>query len=190
MFAYLEQSPEMEFPALPQIEIGESQGAAGIPPQPPRRAQPRPRGGAAAPGAPGRLEAPAPLLTFSEPLYESAAGEEFEIELVGENLGSVGELTVEILYKPGLIQILRGEAGGPHIASFETETDDTGGVTRLHLTFTQGAALGGKTSLARIILQGVKPGVSYLIYKTPKRIANAQGKPISAKRSASRVVIR
>ena len=51
------------------------------------------------------------LLAFSEAVYESESGKEFEIKLTGVNLDGVKNLVAEILYNPQLVKYLRNEPG-------------------------------------------------------------------------------
>lgn len=134
------------------------------------------------------LTAP-PLLAFAEPVYEVAMGQEFEIKLVGQNLSGVTSLPVEILYNPQLLNFVRGARGEPAPQSFAAEADVAKGLLQVKVSYAAGTAPRDNEILARLTLRGVKPGISYLVYRTPS-ITNAAGESVNAQVRASRIVIK
>lgn len=130
-----------------------------------------------------------PLLAFAEPVYEVVMGREFEIKLVGQNLAGVTSLPVEVLYNPQLLNFVRGEPGDPAPQSFASKADVAKGLLQVKLSYAPGAGPKDNGVLARLILRGVKPGISYLVYRTPS-ITNAAGEPVNVQVRASRVVIK
>jgi general secretion pathway protein D len=149
-------------------------------------ASPAPIEGATTPSA--SLAAP-PLLAFAEPVYEVATGQEFEIELVGQNLIGVTSLPVQILYNPQLLSFVRGERGDPAPQAFAVEADEAKGLLQVRLSYASGTAPKDSGVLARLTLRGAKPGISYLVYRTPS-ITNAAGESVNAQVRASRIVIK
>ncbi len=130
-----------------------------------------------------------PLLAFAEPVYEVVTGREFEIKLVGQNLTGATSLPVEILYNPQLLNFVRGERGDPAPQSFVSEADVAKGVLQVKLSYAPGTGPKDNGILARLTLRGVKPGISYLVYRTPA-ITNAAGESVNAQVRASRIVIK
>ena len=130
-----------------------------------------------------------PVLAFAEPVYEVANGQEFEIRLTGESLAGVNSLPMEILYNPQLIAFVRGEASQPAPESFKTEADQAKGVITVNLAYKPGSAPTGSAVLARLMLRGAKPGISYLVYRAPA-MQNAAGQTVNAQVRASRIVIK
>ena len=138
---------------------------------------------------PPALTALPPLLAFAEPVYEVATGQQFEIKLVGQNLGGVTNLPVEILYNPQLLNFVRGERGDSAPQSFASEADTAKGLLQVKLSYASGTGPKDNGVLARLTLRGVKPGISYLVYRAPS-ITNAAGESVNAQVRASRIVIK
>ncbi len=130
-----------------------------------------------------------PLLAFAEPVYEVTTGREFEIKLIGQNLSGVNNLPVEILYNPQLLQFVRGERGDPAPQSFAADADVAKGLLQVKLSYASGKGPQDNGTLARLTLRGVKPGISYLVYRTPS-LTNAAGESVNAQVRASRIVIK
>ena len=145
--------------------------------------------GVPTPGAPSQVASlPPPLLAFSDPVYEGATGQDMEIRITAENLGSVQNMPMEILFNPQLLKFVRAEAGGVPNQNFKAEADETRGLLRVEV----GLQPGGATTsgvLARVTLQGLRPGISYLVYRAPI-LTSATGERINAQVRASRVVIK
>lgn len=129
-----------------------------------------------------------PLLAFSDPVYEGTTGQDMEIRITAENLGGVQNMPMEILFNPQLLKFVRAEAGAVPTQNFKAEADETRGLLRVEI----GLAAGGAATsgvLARVTLQGLRPGISYLVYRAPI-LTNAAGERINAQVRASRVVIK
>jgi hypothetical protein len=137
---------------------------------------------------PGVAGAP-PLLAFAEAVYEANTGQELEIRLVGSNLTGITSVPIEILFNPQLLGFVRGERGTANAQSFKAEADDARGVLKVDLAYGAGAAPADTAVLARLILRGNKPGISYLVYRTPA-LKSATGESLNAQVRASRVVIK
>lgn len=130
-----------------------------------------------------------PTLGFSEPVYEVAAGQEFEIKLVGENLSSAVKLPMEILFNPQLLSYSSGEGADSNVQSFNAEADTARGVLRVDIDYGAATVQSGSITFARIRLRGTKPGISYLVYRSPA-IKNAAEESINAQVRASRIVVK
>lgn len=139
--------------------------------------------------SPPIVPAAPPLLAFSDPVYEIATSQELSVNLVGENLTGITSVPIEILYNPQLLGFVRGEQGTPPPQSFNAEADETRGVLRLNLAYDPASTPSGNTVLARIVLRGNKPGVSYLVYRSPS-LRNQAGQTLNAQVRASRIVIK
>jgi general secretion pathway protein D len=129
-----------------------------------------------------------PLFAFSDPVYEGTSGQELEIRMTAENLAGVQQVPMEILFNPQLLKFVRGEAGSIPAQNFQANADDSRGILRVQLNFDESSA---QTSgvLARVVMQGVKPGISYLVYRAPS-LRGPSGELINAQVRASRVVIK
>jgi hypothetical protein len=137
---------------------------------------------APAPGAP-------PVLAFSEPVYEVASGQTFEIKVLGANLPGAANIPLEILYNPQLLSYVSGQRGEIAAQSFDTSADATRGVLNVNLALGEGAVDANNAVLARVVMRGEKPGISYLVYRTPA-IKTTKGESLSAQVRAARVVIK
>lgn len=133
-------------------------------------------------------EAPA-LFAFSDAVYEVTSGQEFEIRLTGQHLANAADLPMEILYNPQLLNFVRGEAGDPSPKSFAAEANAARGVIKVNVSYATDAAPKDAAVLARLVLRGTKPGISYLVYRPPA-LRNAAGETVNAQVRASRVVIK
>lgn len=144
---------------------------------------------AVAPSPPPVVAGQPPLFAFSEPVYEGATGKEFEIKLTAENLNAVVSLPMEIMFNPQLVKFVRGEVGSFATKDFKAEVDEARGLLRVTLNFPDNAPVRGNGVLGRLILKGERPGISYLVYRTPT-IKSSTGETVSAQVRASRVVIK
>lgn len=141
---------------------------------------------ASAPGTP----TPAPsLLAFSEPVYEVTSGQDFEIKVVATNLTGAANVPLEILYNPQLLAYVSGAKGDVATESFNASADASRGVLNISVGLAPNAGSGGNAVLARVGLRGVKPGISYLVYRAPA-IKMTSGETINAQVRASRVVVK
>lgn len=194
VFAYLDKvaTVDMNTGAAPPAPVVPSPGPA---PAPPAATPPAP---AAVPGAPPAVAAAAPppavpvvppMLRFSEPAYETSAGQELQIGLVGENLIGATAIPIELLYNPQLLGFVRGEQGTPAPQSFNVEADETRGVLRVNIAYDPASAPSGNAALAQIVLRGNKSGVSYLVYRSLS-LRNQAGETVNAQVRASRIVVK
>ncbi len=130
-----------------------------------------------------------PILAFSEPVYEVASGQNFEMRVIGANLAGAADVPLEILYNPQLLSYVSGARGDVPAESFNSSADASRGVLSVSLGLAGGAAPTGNAVLARVILRGEKPGISYLVYRVPV-IKTASGDTLNAQVRAARVVIK
>lgn len=138
--------------------------------------------------APPSVAAP-PILMFSEPVYEANSGQDFEIRVIGSNFAGVTSMPLNILYNPQLLTFVGSDKGDVAMESFEASADPARGVLQVSVGFAPNTTPPPNAVLARIKLRGAKPGISYLVYRTPT-IKTANGESISAQVRASRVVIK
>ncbi|MGB5080898.1 MAG: secretin N-terminal domain-containing protein [Burkholderiales bacterium] len=152
---------------------------------------------AGAPGLPGSPAAgpvaaglsASPLLSFSEPVYEVASGQDFEIKVLGANLSGAASVPLEILYNPQLLRYVSGARGEVPVDSFNSSADASRGALSVSLSLSGNAGPSGSAVLARVVMRGDKPGISYLVYRTPA-IKSASGEILNAQVRAARVVIK
>jgi general secretion pathway protein D len=179
-----------EASALPAAQAGAPAAPATAATASPAVAAAAPVGTAAPVGATAAPPAAAPpLLAFAEPVYEVVSGQDFEIKVVGSNLAGASSVPLEILYNPQLLSYVSGAKGDAAITSFNSSADAARGVLVVSLDLAPNAVLPGNAVLARVTLKGVKPGISYLVYRTPA-IKTAGGETVNAQVRASRIVIK
>jgi len=88
-----------------------------------------------------------------------------------------------------LLSYVSGARGDVPADSFNSSADASRGVLSVSLGLGGGAAPTGNAVLARVILHGEKPGISYLVYRVPV-IKTASGDTLNAQVRAARVVIK
>ena len=132
----------------------------------------------------------APLLNFSEQVYEVANGQEFELRVLASNLGGGASVPLEILYNPQLLAFVSGARGDVAADSFDSSADAARGVLSLTLNLGRGAQAADNAVLARVVMRGTRPGISYLVYRAAA-IRTASGEVVNAQMPrAARVVIK
>ncbi len=180
-----------------EMSAGSAPAPAAAPPPTPVPSAPAPAA-VPAPTPPvtaAAVPAPTPapgvplVLTFAEPVYEIASGQEFDVGLLGENLAGVADMPIEILFNPQLLGFVRGEAGSPAPKSFKAEADDARGVLRVSLAYEPQSAPTGNTALARVVMRGNKTGVSYLVYRAPS-LRTPAGETVSVQTRVARVLVK
>jgi hypothetical protein len=82
-----------------------------------------------------------------------------------------------------------GAKGDVPADSFSSSADAPRGVLNVALGLPASTAVASNAVLARLVLRGDKPGISYLVYRAPV-IKNATGETLNAQVRAARVVIR
>jgi general secretion pathway protein D len=141
-------------------------------------------------GALPAVPASTPLLFgFSEPVYEVASGQDFEIKLVGSNLTGAATVPLEILYNPQLLSYVSGNRGDVAADSFNSSADAGRGLLNIALGLPGTAAPSPNAVIARVVMRGERPGISYLVYRAPV-VKSASGETLNAQVRAARVVIR
>ena len=130
-----------------------------------------------------------PLLAFSDAVYESMSGKEFEVKLTGNNLDGVTALETEVVFNPQLVKYVRNEAGTFAAKDYRVEADEPRGTLRINLTYPENAPAQGSGVLSRIVLRSEKPGTSYIIYRTPK-LSGSNGVVSNIQVRAARVVVK
>jgi general secretion pathway protein D len=130
-----------------------------------------------------------PLVAFSEAVYESVSGKDFEIKLTGDNLDGVTGLATEILFNPQLVKYVRNEPGSIAAKDYKVEADEAHGTLRINLTYSDNAPAQGSGVLGRIVLRGEKPGTSYIVYREPK-LSSINGTAENVQVRAARVVVK
>lgn len=137
---------------------------------------------------PGKYADPV-YLAFSKATYEKTVGQEFEIEVVAQNLPGVTSAPLEILYNPQVMSFVKADAGSsPAPQEFSASADESKGVLSIKLDYADKAKAKGNLVVARLLMKANAPGVSYLTYTTQDVVGDG-GKNIVARSRASRVVI-
>lgn len=143
---------------------------------------------AGTPAAPAAAAAGASSgLGFSAAGYEVARGEELTVALVGSQLAGVAQLNANVLYNAQVLDFVRGERGDAAAESLEVQPGAVPGMIQVAAGF--GPDAPAAAPLARLVLRGKQPGISYLVYQTPT-LKGRDGEAINAQVSASRIVVR
>jgi len=130
-----------------------------------------------------------PYLAFSDAVYELETGRDGSVTIIGGNFEGVHVLPIEILYNPQLISFIDGEKNPDKVNSISTSADPDRGVIRVNIDIMAGVNFQEATSLANLKLKGLKPGISYLVYRTPE-IRNSAGEVVDAQVRTTRVIVK
>lgn len=130
-----------------------------------------------------------PLFAFSEAVYEAVSGKDFEIKLTGDNLDGVTGLTAEILFNPQLVRYVKNMPGSFAAADYKVEVNEAQGTIRVKSTYPENAPAHGTGVIASIVLNGRRPGTSYIVYREPL-LSGTQGAAKNIQVRASRVVVK
>ena len=107
--------------------------------------------------------------------------------VLGENLKGAGVIPLEVMYNPQLLTYVRTDKGENPALLKEAEAQPARGQIRLNID-TATAPETGRVVLARLFMQGSRPGISYLVYRMPA-VKSPTGETINAQLRASRVVV-
>ena len=130
-----------------------------------------------------------PLLSFSEAVYESGSGKEFEIKLTGENLDGATSVATDVMFNPQLVKYIRNGPGNFVAKDSKIDVDEARGTIRIQLTYPNTTPAQGKGVLTNIVFKGERPGTSYVLYKSPTLIG-LNGATTNVQVRASRIVVK
>ena len=144
--------------------------------------------GSAAPGAAGDAATPvSPTLSFDKPVYDVNNGQQVDIDVVAAGLPSGSNAPLEILYNAQLLAYAGGSKGD--VGAADVSADSARGVISIALTLANGAVNNDSSTVAHLTLRGLKPGVSYLVFRTPS-LKDSNGETVSTQVRASRIVVK
>lgn len=125
-----------------------------------------------------------PVLRFSEGKYEIEKGERVKVTMMAEQLGSIKELPLQVLFNPSILEFVSAEsAAGGNISVVATPGDKPGSV-QLDVTGTPGQPNG---PLIEILLEARGGGISYLMSR-PVMLSTGQGDAVPLDSFMSRVL--
>lgn len=185
-------------PVIPEVKaavggqiLAEGSVATAAPTSASAAAAPTPATATSAALPPG-FNGAAPTLAFAVPAHEVAAGQDLEIRLTANRLGGIVELPVELLYNPQLVSFVGAERGDVSLARFDVQNDSARGIVRFNLSPDRAGTTGMDADaavLGRLTMRGVKPGVSYLVYRLSAAKA-VSGGSVNVQAHASRVLVK
>lgn len=190
--------PEIYAAAGTQTRVdaaGSAPTQTATPPTAPAAATVAPANGTAPAGhAVGAVPSPSPsagpaTVGFSETTYELGVGQDIEIRLTAGNAGGLSQLPLEVLYNPQLLSFVRAERGDAPLAQFDAQADSARGFVRFKLGLEKGSAPANGASLARLVMHGNRPGISYLVYRSPTA-TSVTGEAVNVQARASRIVVK
>ena len=120
-------------------------------------------------------------------MYDVAAGQSLDVDLIGANLPGGASAPLEILYNAQLLTYVSGSKGD--VGAADVSSDATRGIISVALTLPDGSGSGDSAAIAHLTLRGAKPGVSYLVFRTPN-VKDANGESVSTQVLASRIVVK
>ena len=146
----------------------------------------RPASDASNSGADGAAPA-SPTLSFDKPVYDVNNGQQVDIDVIGAGLPSGSNAPLEILYNAQLLAFTGGSKGD--LGAADVSADSARGVISIALTLPDGANNSDSSTVAHLTLRGVKPGVSYLVFRTPS-LKDSNGESVSTQVRASRIAVK
>jgi hypothetical protein len=105
------------------------------------------------------------VLQFAQPSYSVQSGEEVKVEVVGENIPIMGEMNIELLVNPQLLEYIEADPGEVLHTGFDTNVDAEKGTIELSFKDVTGTGDSGKVVLGSVTLKGKSTGVSHLIFR-------------------------
>ncbi len=105
-----------------------------------------------------------------------------------QGLGAAGELPVELLFNPGILEVTGVERGDLPMGGFDADVEAAKGVVRLELSDLEAVEDAQERTIARLKVRGVNPGISYLVYRT-SNLVTGEGDAVKAQVRASRVKV-
>ena len=182
MFASLDAPVKKASTPLPTIQVGKTEidtipgNNENIPEVPPKSNQ-------------ALVTANNPLLSFSDGLYEKTVGQEFEIEILAEGLADTKGGAMTVLYNPAIMEVVGEATPASSNILLRSSPGDQEGSLLLSFVLNEPPESAGPIKIGSVFVKGKKPGVSYLIYRSPK-LEQSKGEKVDAEKRASRVVIK
>lgn len=130
-----------------------------------------------------------PQLAFGQKAYQTTVGGELGVTLIGENLSDVSDIPLEILYNPRLLKFVGDEQTGSFGEDIEIESEAEKGLIRINAKLSGSSNSRGLVELAKLRLTALKPGISYLVYRTT-RFTLKDGKSVAAQLQTARVNVK
>ncbi|HEX5056633.1 MAG TPA: secretin N-terminal domain-containing protein [Gammaproteobacteria bacterium] len=152
-------------------------------------AEPQPAVAAGVAAPPPESAAINAQLGFAKTEYEAPAGQEIQLELMAEKLNGIGEMPLQLLFNPQLLGFVSGEAGELALDGFEARPETGKGLIGLTVKSKSGLTTDAPVVFARLRMKGIKPGISYIVYKAPA-LRTVDGETANAQVKAARVVIK
>jgi len=128
-------------------------------------------------------------LAFDEASYTLNSNDEVRVQLVAENLAAINDMPIEILVNPQILKYTGIEPGDVGSGEVKASLEAGKGAIKLNVSNIKKAQIGEKNILGTLILKGVKPGISYLVYRT-STYKTSEGRNVRAQVKASRVVVK
>jgi general secretion pathway protein D len=126
-----------------------------------------------------------PQLGFAQAEYETTVGSQLVITLTGNNLQGVTSAPLEILYNPRLLAFNNNETEAmPLGAHLEAEPDK--GLIRINMNMQAVGKNEWPMQLAKLYLSALKPGTSYLVYRST-RLTMQDGASVAPQLETARV---
>ncbi len=130
-----------------------------------------------------------PSIGFQRSVYEVSTGQDVELAIQAENVPPGSTLQFEMLYNGQLVQYANGVKGDVEAGSFNAAADGVRGVVTVSMSLPTSVGITQSATIARLTVRGTKPGVSYLVFRTPG-IRDSNGEAVSAQVRASRLVVK
>lgn len=129
-----------------------------------------------------------PTLLFSESVYEVEEDDTLNIQIDSKNMNENSQLEMEIMFNANVAQYKDSKVVLDGIKSFSVDADNEKGLLKIKMQLPERMDQTEVQSLAKIKMEGVAEGTSYLIYKTSS-LSNSSGKR-DAQVKSSKIVVK
>lgn len=126
-------------------------------------------------------------LGFDKTAFTITDNGESEIKVIGENLKDVKFLPFDILYNPNLLSFEEGIQSDAPVSKFSATEESGQGTISIKLNDLD-VTDDSPQVLCTLILKGVKPGISYLVFRT-NEYQGKNGNAVKSQVQTSRIIV-
>lgn len=130
-----------------------------------------------------------PQLGFDKTVYETTVEGEFDVVLVGSHLTNISTAPLEILYNPKLLKFVDSSKATTTQTNISIQSDAEKGLLKIKVAMEKNSNHPENMILAKLHLAALKPGISYLVYRTT-RVETYGGESIPTELQTARVDVK
>ncbi|MEW8049607.1 MAG: hypothetical protein AB2809_04435 [Candidatus Thiodiazotropha sp.] len=130
-----------------------------------------------------------PMLGFKQAVYKTTVGGQLEIGLIGQGLQDVTSMPLEILYNPRLLTFTDSNMTRTTQQDTKIEAESDKGLIRINMAMPVNGHEEGQIQLIKLYLSALKPGTSYLVYRST-RLTKQDGTSVAPQLQTARVNVK